>query len=132
MSETKLSDRASFIVETPLASRDVKTPKGTYRVQELMGGALDAYQQSMIVGKGRDRDVNMKNARAKLIVLSVVDENGKRIFQDSDVAIVARQGSRFLDIVFKAAQELSGLTDEDVKSMTENLEPAQSGEDISN
>ena len=35
----------------------------------------------------------MKNARAKLVVLCTVDENGKRIFGDADIVVVDKSAN---------------------------------------
>jgi hypothetical protein len=110
---------------------DVDCPEwgGTVRLRSISGRERDAYEQSCIVGKGKSRDVNMRNARAKLIVLCAVDETGGKMFSDSDLAGLGRKNARPIDRLFEAAQKLCGLRDEDVEEMTEDFGAAAPSED---
>ena len=77
--------------------------------------------------KGRNTEINMKNARAKLVVLCTVDENGKRIFGDADIALLADKSAKALDRIFSVAQELSGISKDDMEELTENFDETTSG-----
>jgi hypothetical protein len=46
---------------------------------------------------------------AELIALSVVDQDGNRMFEDSDIQELGGMSGDFIDPLFKAAQRLSGL-----------------------
>ncbi len=107
---------------------DVPVPEwgGTVRVVTLTGNERDAIEASMIVGKGKNKDISLANLRAKVVARSVVDEEGKRIFEDEDIAALGRKSTAALNRVYEVAQRLSGITQEDVDELTKNSEAAQS------
>lgn len=99
---------------------------GTVRVKSLTGTERDALEASLVQGKGKNANVNLANLRSKLAARSMVDENGKRIFSDADVAELGRKSAAALQRVFDVAQRLSGLSAEDVEELTKNSETAPS------
>lgn len=107
---------------------DVDVPEwgGTVRVKSLMGKERDALEASMIEGKGKKANVNLSNLRAKLVAWSVVDEDGKRVFSEADIAALGAKSAAALNRVYEVAQRLSGITEEDVEELTKNSETAQS------
>ena len=98
---------------------------GKVRLRSISGAERDAYEASCIVQKGNSRTVNMKNARAKLIVLMAVDEHGSRLFNEDDIRALAKKNARPIDRLFDACQKLAGITEEDMDSLTANLEEMQ-------
>lgn len=99
---------------------------GTVRVKSLTGKERDALEASMIVGKGKNANVNLNNLRAKLVARSIVDENGARIFSDDDITALGAKSAAALTRVYEVAQRLSGITQEDVDELTKNSETAPS------
>lgn len=97
-------------------------PQAWVRVRGLTGKERDRYEESVTVGKGRNKDVNYRNARAKLVVLCVVDESGNRIFTDADVTALGNKGALALERIFDVGRRLSGLTDTDVEELTEDFD----------
>jgi hypothetical protein len=75
--------------------------------------------------------MNLKNIRAKLVALTVVDEEGNRIFSDSDASALGKKSAAALDRVFEVAQRLSGLRPEDVEELSKNFGSDQSEDSIS-
>lgn len=107
---------------------DVAVPEwgGTVRVKSLSGSERDALEASMIEGKGKNANVNLANLRAKLVARSIVDGEGRRIFEDTDIAELGKKSAAALNRVYEVAQRLSGITQEDVDELTKNSEAAQS------
>lgn len=89
-------------------------------VRGLTGKERDIYEDSLHQRRGRDVQINLRNARAKLVVLCTVDEHGKRIFEEKDVARLGEKNARALDRIFSKARELSGLSDDDMDELTKN------------
>ncbi len=121
-----------------LGADDIKTeiievPEwgGEVKVKALTGAQRDRFEQNSVEGKGKDTKVNLTNIRARLVAASVVDDNNKPIFQDSDVKQLGAKSAVALNRVFEVAQRLSGLTEEDVKELTENLDEGQPDNSIS-
>lgn len=112
---------------------DVAVPEwgGTVRVKALSGAERDQFEQSVMQRKGKRFEVNARNMRAKLVAVSVVDEDGNRLFADADVEALGKKSAAALDRVFTVAQRLSGLTDEDVAELEENFTHALNGSSIS-
>ena len=120
--------RGEILNAQDIQTEEVHVPEwgGTVLVRALDGEERDALEASMIQGKGKNAQVNLKNLRAKLVARSIVDENGKRLFEDGDIPALAKKSAAALNRVYEVAQRLSGITPEDVDELTKNSEPAQS------
>lgn len=103
----------------PLKQKRVEAFGGTVIVQEMRAREKDAYEQSMVAGRGKNQSVNITNGRAKLVVLSVVDEAGARIFTDEDIASLGELPVADIDRICEAAQEMSAVSDEDIKKIAQ-------------
>lgn len=112
---------------------DVEVPEwgGTVRVRGLTGSERDSYEASVMQRRGKRYELVMADARAKLVALVVVNEEGARLFSDRDVKALGRKSAAALNRVFSVGQRLSGLTNEDIEELTENLEPGQNGDSSS-
>lgn len=113
--------------EEILGLDDIKTDElhipewGTYvHVRGLTGRERDLYEESLHQRRGRDMQINLRNARAKLVVLCTVDESGKRLFIEKDIAKLGEKNARALDRIFSKARDLSGLSDDDMEELTKN------------
>ena len=76
-----------------LEHRDVAVPEwgGTVRVRCMTGEERDAYESALYNGD----KVNLDNVRARLLVLTVIDEQGARLFADeADIAALGRKSVR--------------------------------------
>jgi hypothetical protein len=104
---------------------------GDVRLKSIKGRQRDDYEQSLIVERGGSRQMNLRNARAKLIVLCAVDEAGQLLFTPDDLNMLGRKNAKPLDRLFDACRKLAGLSDDDVDKLTENFGAAQSDDDIS-
>lgn len=112
---------------------EVECPEwgGTVRLRSISGAERDTFEASCIVQKGNNRTVNMKNARAKLIVLMAVDEHGARLFSEDDVRALAKKNARPIDRLFDSCQKLAGITEDDMDQLTANLEETQTDDSVS-
>jgi len=113
------------ILEAPdVRYEDVAVPEwgGTVRVRSLSGAERDRFEDSITQQNGKGVRKDIKNIRAKLVALCVVDESGKRIFTEADVQALGRNSSIALDRVCEVAQRLNAMTDDGVAELAENLE----------
>ena len=62
----------------------------------------------------------MKVVRSSLCARCIVDEKGHRLFSDSDIKALGSKSAVALSRVFKVAQKLSGLRQEDVEELAKN------------
>lgn len=110
-------------------TEDVEVPEwgGTVRVRSLSGSERDAYEAGIVQLRGDgSRKFTLQNARARLVSLSLCDENGERMFTDADIIKLGDKSALALERVFDAARRLSGLSDEDVEELVEGFDDAPS------
>jgi len=105
-----------------LPTEDVFVPEWNtwVRVRGLTGAERDQFEQSIVETRGKNTKVNLRNIRAKLVVLCCVDEQGNRIFRDEDAEVLGRKSAVALNRVFEVAQRLAGLRPEDVEELAGN------------
>ena len=83
---------------------------GDIFVSEMSGETRDVWEVALL----KSHDNNKKNRKALLIVSTVVDEKGKRLFSDDDIEAVGKLSGIVLEKVCTLAIELNGLS---VKSL---------------
>lgn len=112
-----------------LAINDIKTEElyipewdSWVLVRTMSGAEYDRYQKSILIGKGKNRDVNLTDARAKLVALVVVDETGKRLFTDSQVTALGQKSSAAIGRIFDLGTDLAGITEEDIEELVDELQ----------
>jgi hypothetical protein len=118
-----------------LQAQDIKTEKvfvpewgGEVNVKTLTGEERDRFEQSLFGDKSEKK---MNNIRAKLCAASIVDDAGKQIFTEADIAAIGGKSANALDAVFAVAQRLSGLSKSDVDALVKNSESGQSEDSTS-
>jgi len=102
---------------------------GKVRVRGLSGTQRDAYEESLVTTNGSSRKMNLANARAKMLVLTVVDKEGRQVFSADDVRALGRKSAVPIERIFDVARQLSGMSEEDVEKLTENFgsDPSDEG-----
>jgi len=123
MENKKFLTRDDILGINDLPYEDVLIPEwgNRYvRVRALTGAERDAFEQSIVEQRGKSTRMNLKNIRAKLVALTVVDEDGKRVFSDEDAELLGRKSAVALNRIFEVAQRLSGLRPEDVEELAGN------------
>lgn len=123
MGELILLDRAAILAVEDIPAELVEVPEwgGTVRVRGLTGKDRDAFERAMVDINGENVQTNWQNFRAKLVARTVVDADNKRLFTDQDVTALGGKSALAMDAVFTVAQRLSGMSDNDVKELTEAL-----------
>jgi hypothetical protein len=86
-------------------------------VRGMTGVERDQFEASCFEGRGKKRDFNMKNLRAKLVAYCCIDEKGNRLFSDADAIALGAVRADVIDRLFSVAQRLSGMKDEDVEEL---------------
>jgi len=89
-------------------------------VKGLNGKERDAYEASQVQIEGGQVKFNKENIRAKLIALTVVNEELNSIFSIGDVEALGQKSGAALARVFEVAQKLSGLTQESLEKTEKN------------
>ena len=102
-----------------LSTEDVEVPEwgGMGTLRELKGSERDTFEENSL---DKNRNVTMANMRARLVALSAVDEDGKRMFSEKDAVKLGSKSASALNRLFGVACRLSGITDDDVKDLEKN------------
>lgn len=109
---------------------DVSVPEwgGDVRLRGLSGRERDEFEAKSLVQRGQDRQVNVRNLRARLIAACAINEDGTQLFQPSDLLHLGSKSAVALERLFDAARKLSGMSPTDIDELAENLDDAQSGD----
>jgi len=112
-------NRESILQTNDLPSELVSVPEwgGEVYVRTLTGTERDAFEQAL---SGKKNKPNLDNVRARFAVLTICDENGKRLFSDGDVKALGEKSASALDRVFEVASRLNGFSSEDAEELAKN------------
>ncbi|MFI6249051.1 hypothetical protein [Streptomyces sp. NPDC051016] len=129
---------AAILGADDVETKPVDIPQwgGEVLVRGLTGIERDAYEASIQQVRpkpdgGREVVFVRDNARAKLLVKCLVDENGHRLFKDTDAPALGKKSGAILDKLYDVAAELSGMGEAVEKEIEGNSEAAPSGDSSS-
>jgi hypothetical protein len=127
--------RDDILKPRDLKVEEVDVPEwgGIVRVRELTAEAAADYEASMIHvdTKTGTTKPDFTNRRAKLVALSIVDEDGNLMLSPVDVQTLGGQSAVALERVADVAERLSGMNADAVKDAEGNSEAALGGDSIS-
>lgn len=122
----RLLTRAEILAAPDLPRELVSVPEwgGSVYVRTMTGAERDALETEMFQADGTDVGVSLDsylaNFRAKLVARCVVDEDGDRLFSDTDVVALGQKSAAALQRVVAVAQRLSAITPADVEALRKN------------
>ena len=105
---------------------------GEVMVRGLTGRERDDFEAGMISMRETSVKVKLTNARARLVALGCVGENGKHLFSTADVHELGAKSGAALERVADKIRELSGLNMADMKELSANFTFAPSEDFASN
>lgn len=125
-----LLSRDEILAALDIEIQEVDVPEwgGVVRVRGLTGAERDRFEASIIRMQGRRRVMRMKDIRAKLVALTVVDEDGQHLFTETDIPALSEKSAAALQRVVDVAQQLSGITEKDLQELEKNSDTIQSGD----
>ena len=126
----RLLGRDDILAADDLPSEDVPVPEwgGTVRVQGLSGQDRDSYFSSMALMRGgQPAGMDTANASAKLVARCLVGDDGKPLFTEHDIDLLGAKSAVALGRVFTVATRLSGMDEDDVKSLEKDSAPTLNG-----
>lgn len=110
---------------------DVPEWGGAVMVRGLSASERDAFEASIVELRGKDRRIHLENIRAKLASLTICDEQGNRLFSDSEVTALGKKSAQAVQRVFDVAQRLSGISETDVEELAKNSGSGPAGDSLS-
>ena len=129
----KLLGRADILGREDRSYIDVKCREwgGTVRVQSLTGSERDQWEEACQEQKGKDKVFSTKQLREKLLSFCLVDADGKKLFSEGDIGLLADKNAAALTRLFDAARKLNAIGAQDVEDLVGNSEAVQDGSSIS-
>lgn len=110
------------ILEQPtLVIEELVVPEwggGKIRLKMLSAKERDDFESSMVkVTRGGRQQLNNENFRARLVQLAAVNEDGSPMFTKHDVKTLGNLPASGLQRVFNKINEMSAMTEEDLKEL---------------
>ena len=126
----ELLTRAQILEAEDLGSEVVPVPEwgGSVLVRGLTGRERDLFEASIVRMREGGVSASLENIRARLVSMTVIDEDGCRLFDDRDVRALGEKSGSVLDRLFDVARRLSGMTEADVNAIAEDFGDARSGD----
>ena len=124
----KILSRIEILEANDLQREKIEVPDwgGSVYIQTINGFERDAFESRCIAAR-KNGSLDTKLLKAQLVILSLFDEDGKRIFNENDINDLNRKSSKVIDDLFTVAQRISGLSDDDVDELQGNSEAVPSG-----
>jgi hypothetical protein len=92
------------------AITDSVTIKGeVFTVREMTGSERDIYEQ-MVYGQSSTKDSLIRNARALMVAMTCIDDDGRLRFGEAQVEQVGQMPASALNKIFQCAAKLNLLT----------------------
>lgn len=115
-------DKTGILAFTAKAGKihEVKAFGGVIKVKEWTATERDAFESSLVTGKGKTQRVSTANIRAKMFVRAVVDDAGARIFTDEDAFNVGQLPAAEVDKVYTVIQNVNSFSDDDIEELSGN------------
>ena len=105
-------------LKIPTAIVTVAGLSDSVHLRGLTASERDLWEQQIYSERDSKRGVN--NIRASLVVRSLTDEAGVRLFKDSEIDQVGALPASVIDKLYEHCQRLSGLGKNDVEEIEKN------------
>ena len=130
MTAKKFLNKADILGQQDITTEDLFVPEwdAWVKIKMMTASERDHFEASTVQRNGKKVSVNLQGIRARLCILCIVDEDGKRMFSDEDEYALGTKSAAALNRIFTVAQRLNGLRDEDVDELVKNSNGDQSEE----
>jgi hypothetical protein len=92
----------------------------TVYVRNITAAELDSWQCETYVANGGNVEVNRENIRCRLLIRSLVDEAGQRIFADNEAHLLGAKNTKVVERLYKVAEKLNAVTSAEVEELAKN------------
>jgi len=120
--EKKKLTKEEIINCSDLPVEEIYVPewKGIVYLRGMNASERDEFEAQLFVGEGKDRKLNIKNLRARLVALTCVDEKGANLFTPDEVEKLGKKSATVINRLFDKAQKLSGIGQTDIDDYLKN------------
>ena len=130
-----VATRDMILAIDDLKNEDVEVPEWgvTVRVREMTGAERGKFEKAISkVSTAPDGSTNVEmdaqNMRVQLCAMTIIDEEGKRLFSDNELGLLGAKSAKAIQRVFDVAARLSGISDESVEEEMEKSQADQTEE----
>lgn len=92
-------------------------------VRSISGDEHAEWQELVNAQRGKDKRVNPKGLKAALLVRTVCDDKGNRLFNSEDASWLGGKSSAVINRLWDRTCELNGMGDDAQKKLEKNSEP---------
>ena len=123
-------DRQAILGADDLAVEPISIPAwgGDSFIRVMTSEERDAFELSVGAMQKGETKIQFRSA---LVARCLCDQDGKRLFSDSDIGALSKKSGAALDGIFDAARKLNKMTDQDVEELAKNSETCQSDDSAS-
>lgn len=116
-----LLNKDAILAADDMVTEVVEVPEwgGKVMIRTMAGKERDAWEARFVSMDGSPVGY-VYGLRAALVALTVVGQDGKRLFTEKDIDALGKKSAKALSRVFMAAQKLNGLTIENVEELEKN------------
>lgn len=116
--------RDAILGAADITYEEVACPEwgGTVRVRALSGAQRAQWQQATLVtgANGRTPSVNFQQTTVRLVLLGVVDDDGRPLFTNADLTALLQKNSAPLERIGDVVMRLSGIGDDEREAISGN------------
>lgn len=117
----------SLTRDAVLKAQDVKTEKveipewgGEIYIRCMTGEERSRYDNLAYSLRGEKVEVNRMNFRERLLVFTLCDESGNKIFEEEDISLLAKKSGAILDRLYVVSARVNGMRKEDMEQLGKN------------
>jgi hypothetical protein len=109
-------DKAAILSKQDLRQETLSVPEWgcDVTVREMTGRERELYEQGLLTGDGDNRKVDVGRLRARLVAFTVVNGDGRRLFDEADIDALAEKAGRPLKRIADVASRLNGIGEAEV------------------
>ena len=119
------------VVDTVVEKVNVPAWKGCVYIKTMTGAERDLFEQR-IHDQKKNEKINIKGVRSFLLALTICDASGKNIFSKEDMDEIDKKSAKVITDLFKVAQRMNGIGEEEMADLAKKLESAPKEENGSN
>ena len=114
--------RNEILEAKDLKKEEVNVPEwgGTVFIRTMRADERDAYELSCYDSREESGGKHQQHIRARLLVYTVCDEAGVRMFSEADLDALGAKSAKASDRLFAVAQKLNGIGDDDIEELEKN------------
>lgn len=110
----------------PIEVPEWDCPEGTLSIRVMSGEERESFESFLLHHQNGDGNIDPRGVRCKLLVLTLADADGKRIFDDEDDEELAKKSSKVISRLAEIAQEVNGIAPKSVEVLEKNSESGPS------